>query len=296
MSNDTLSFEIAGGALELVGPTHTINALRPYLMGFPLQPESKPIRVALREYPQPPRQLPRGRIPEVVSTADHDTLHLTDVYKLDLDRVMHRGTLDYFRYGAAFPKEAPKAPWLALKAYFSLHALQSNGLLIHASALNLNSTGIIFAGVSGAGKSTIAGMFPKKTVINDDIVFLSMREDGLYIVSTPFTSTPDIQRRHVEAPAQWGFSLEQGEPLTLTSLSPDKAFRLLLRSTIAPQNQQWETLAFKRSHRFTQHLKWGNIRFPLQPASVVQKIMHLPNNIPPNWTVQEDYKTEEALD
>jgi len=153
---------------------------------------------------------------------------------------------------------------------------------------------MLFAGISGAGKSTIAGMFPKRHIINDDIVLLSQREKGLYIVSTPFTSTPDIQRKHVTALARWGFSLEQGQPLTITPLSSDNAFRLLLRSTITPQNQQWETLAFERSHSFSQYLKWRNIRFPLQPASVAQEIIHLVKGAPPSWTAQEDCKTGEA--
>ena len=294
MKTDALSFEIAGGALELVGPAHTIERLRPYLMGFPLRQGSKPTRVVLREHPELPREAPRGRIPEVLTTAHHDVLHLTDVYKLSLDRAKHRGTLDFFHYGEACPQEPPKAPWLALKAYYSLHALQNKGLLIHASALQIDSVGMLFAGISGAGKSTIAGMFPKRHIINDDIVLLSQREKGLYIVSTPFTSTPDIQRKHVAALARWGFSLEQGQPLTMTPLSPDKAFRLLVRSTIAPRNQQWETLAFERSNTFSQHLNWRHIRFPLQPTSVVKELMHLVTSTPPNWTALEDCKTEEA--
>jgi hypothetical protein len=278
MKTDTLAFEIAGGALELVGPAQTIEKLRPYLTGFPLRQGSKPTRLVLREHPYRSQDPGAELIPEILITTEHTVLRQEELFELKLDHSTNEGTLDYIAYGKSSHQTPPQAPWLSLKTYYSLHALQHHGLLIHASALQLNSVGMFFAGVSGAGKSTIAGMFPPRHMLNDDIMTLFQKEGQLYLASTPFTSTVKIKRQHAMAKAQWGFGLEQSGTLKLRQLSSAEAFRLLLRSTITPKNQDLEVIAFQRSHAFSRQLKWRSISFPLQPSAVVKTITHLLND------------------
>ena len=278
MNKHALSFEIAGGALELVGPAHTVEALRPYLIGFPLRRGNKATRVLLREHPYHSKTASGGLVPQILITSENTVLRQEEFFEFKINHSTNEATLDYITYPKPNHQTPPQAPWLSLKAYYSLHALQHHGLLIHASALQFKSTGVFFAGVSGAGKSTIAGMFPPRHMLNDDIMTLFQKEGQLYLASTPFTSTVKIKRQHATAKAQWGFGLEKSESLKLCKLSSTEAFRLLLRSTITPRNPDLEVIAFQRSHAFSEQLKWRNIRFPLEPSNVVNSITSLINN------------------
>ena len=147
--------------------------------------------------------------------------------------------------------------------------------MVHASAIHLGTTGVFFAGLSGAGKSTIAGMFPANEMINDDIVLLTPVDGELHVVSTPFTSTEGINRHHSSAKAAWGFHLKKSEALSITPLPKSEALRLLLRCTIIPEDPKLEDRAFTRCHDFTQKLNWKTIAFPLEPTRVRQTLNHL---------------------
>ena len=144
--------------------------------------------------------------------------------------------------------------------------------MIHASAIRLGTTGAFFAGLSGAGKSTIAGMFPNNQIINDDIVLLTPVDGQLHVVSTPFTSTEGINRHHSSAKVVLGFHLEKSNTLSIAPLPKSEALRLLLRCTIIPQDPELEERAFARCHDFVQQLPWNTIAFPLKP-SPIRKIL-----------------------
>ncbi len=66
-------------------------------------------------------------------------------------------------------------------------ANHTGGLLIHASGVNDNNRGLLFTGVSGIGKSTMAGLWERAgaTVINDDRLWLHKMAGVWYIFNTP---------------------------------------------------------------------------------------------------------------
>lgn len=68
-----------------------------------------------------------------------------------------------------------------------LHRYQ--GLLIHSSGIILDGEGIIFPGISGVGKTTLAKLWQARegiTVLSDDRVIVRREEEGYFIYGTPW--------------------------------------------------------------------------------------------------------------
>lgn len=73
--------------------------------------------------------------------------------------------------------------------YLARHAL---GAVFHGSAVQYDKEGYLFAGLSGAGKSTISKLWagvPKAKVLNDDKVIVRKESGIFYMYSTPWHGT-----------------------------------------------------------------------------------------------------------
>jgi hypothetical protein len=64
--------------------------------------------------------------------------------------------------------------------------IHSGGLLLHGAALQKNDTGVLFLGLSGAGKSTITRLCEPDICFSDDGVVIKDRADGIYAYRSPF--------------------------------------------------------------------------------------------------------------
>lgn len=76
-------------------------------------------------------------------------------------------------------------PFGPLLTMYLLH--WNNGLLIHASCIVNSNTAYAFTGVSGIGKSTMAGLWNKSghTVINDDRLAIRIINNEAHVFNTP---------------------------------------------------------------------------------------------------------------
>lgn len=64
--------------------------------------------------------------------------------------------------------------------------IKNNGFIIHGSAIEKNHKGIVFAGKSGAGKSTIVSLLKKNyKVLGDDSVIIRKNRGEYYLYQTP---------------------------------------------------------------------------------------------------------------
>jgi len=77
-----------------------------------------------------------------------------------------------------------------LRVTCSLHIIQNNGLLLHASSILRNDSGYVFFGHQNAGKSTIIKLLDGE-VLSDDTTILRPIEKKFFIFSSPFD--PKIQ-------------------------------------------------------------------------------------------------------
>lgn len=82
-------------------------------------------------------------------------------------------------------------------------ALGARGILVHAAGAVLDGRGILLAGVSGAGKTTISRILSghgSYRLLSDDRVVITGGKDGLYIHGTPW-------------PGEGGFARDEAVPL-----------------------------------------------------------------------------------
>ena len=112
---------------------------------------------------------------------------------------------------------------------------QNGGIELHACAMKIDglNIGLIFAGVSGAGKSTITRLWMKKpgvTILSDDRIIVRKRADDYMIYGTPWhgdalgASSESVKIDRI-------YILKQSLVNRITELKPmDATSKLLIRS------------------------------------------------------------------
>ena len=156
----------------------------------------------------------------------------------------------------------------SLKPFISYELLMRGGVLFHASAVVQARQAVLFAGVSGAGKSTIASFYDEAAVVNDDMVALSFDDQGeLWVDATPFTGTLDLQTRPGRFKVERGFLLSKGDSTAVQPISDATAFRGWLRSITAPGGlPEIDELAFAVAKRLQEKLNLQSLTFTAAAA------------------------------
>lgn len=72
-----------------------------------------------------------------------------------------------------------------------------DGLLLHAAAIQRDGEGILFLGLSGAGKSTIAALCTPDVCFSDDGVILKKEGDVVYAYRSPFTQMKHVMNKGI---------------------------------------------------------------------------------------------------
>ena len=110
---------------------------------------------------------------------------------------------------------------------------QGNGVLVHACAVKDGDRGLLFAGTSGAGKSTIADLWNLRenfTILSDDRVIIRKYEGKFWVYGTPWHgsgrfASPD------SVPLTRIYFLKQAPKNQLLALKPVDAYtKMLVRS------------------------------------------------------------------
>lgn len=77
----------------------------------------------------------------------------------------------------------------ALTNFYSSYIVYHNwGLLIHSSCVIENGIAHIFAGQSGAGKSTAARLSQPRDLLSDEATLIKITSDGIQVFNSPFRS------------------------------------------------------------------------------------------------------------
>jgi hypothetical protein len=112
-----------------------------------------------------------------------------------------------------------------------MHYLASRqGILIHAAGIGMNNNGYIFAGRSGAGKTTISKQFVAKnyeSLLSDDRVIVRKIDDELRVFGTPWPGEGRIAS-NTSLPLAGIFFLSHGDSNMIEELKPQKALEKLL--------------------------------------------------------------------
>lgn len=148
------------------------------------------------------------------------------------------GVIDLAARTAAVHVPEPRLAASALEralTYILMQALPRThaGLLIHGAGIVLGGSGYLFAGPSGAGKTTVAGLAEGVgEVLSDENVVARLGGGGVELYSTPFwgQSTPSERVRRVKrrVPLAGIYMLEHAPDFALTPLRPAEAVAALL--------------------------------------------------------------------
>jgi hypothetical protein len=121
-----------------------------------------------------------------------------------------------------------------LRIVHSILLAKEGGFLVHAASAVRNGRAFIFAGVSGAGKTTISRLAPKDaTLLTDEISYVRKQEDGSYSAfGTPFTGELAKLGENVQAPLAALYLLKQGPENRIDAVSGIDATRALLSNIL----------------------------------------------------------------
>src|SRR6266516_7768334 len=98
-----------------------------------------------------------------------------------------------------------------LRIVHSLVLAGQGGLLVHAASVVRNGRAFLFAGVSGAGKTTLSRLAPPDATLLTDEISYVRREDGEYVAyGTPFAGELAKAGENVRAPIGALYLLAQG--------------------------------------------------------------------------------------
>ncbi len=120
-----------------------------------------------------------------------------------------------------------------LRIVHTLVLAKQGGLLLHSASAVRNGKAFLFAGVSGAGKTTISSLAPADaTLLTDEISYVRPQDGGYTAFGTPFTGELAKLGENVSAPVAALYLLVQGSENRIDPVAPGDAARSLLANIL----------------------------------------------------------------
>ena len=120
-----------------------------------------------------------------------------------------------------------------LRIVHSLVVSRQGGFLMHSASAIRNGKAFLFAGVSGAGKTTISRLAPAEaTLLTDEISYVRKSDTGYTAFGTPFTGELAKLGENVSAPISALYLLAQGPENRIDPIPPGEATRSLLANVL----------------------------------------------------------------
>ncbi len=120
-----------------------------------------------------------------------------------------------------------------LRIIHSLVLAEEGGFLVHAASGVRNDRAFIFAGVSGAGKTTMSRLAPPDAILlTDEISYIRRSASGYHAYGTPFTGELARLGTNVKAPLEALYFLEKGPDNRVVPASEPDAAHALIRNIL----------------------------------------------------------------
>jgi hypothetical protein len=120
-----------------------------------------------------------------------------------------------------------------LRIVHTLILAPRGGFLVHAASAIRHDRAFLFAGISGAGKTTISRLAPPDAVLlTDEISYVRREGDSYRACGTPFAGELARVGENQAAPLAVLFLLEKGSANRIEDLDKVTATRLLLRNIL----------------------------------------------------------------
>ncbi len=136
-------------------------------------------------------------------------------------------------YGHIRQSCSPYAIDCVLRIVHSLILARQGGFLVHAASAIRGGKAFLFAGVSGAGKTTISRLAPPDATLLTDEISYVRREGSRYIAcGTPFAGELARVGENKSAPLGAVFLLEKGQQNRIEPIGATDAVQRLLRNIL----------------------------------------------------------------
>jgi hypothetical protein len=170
-------------------------------------------------------------IADPVAVSDQDARVRRCGRRWHIDRGDFHAELDpATRHGWVRQAMNPYAIDTVLRIAHSLVLAEEGGFLLHSASALRNGRAFLFAGVSGAGKTTISRLAPRDAaVLTDEISYVRRVGPGYRAYGTPFAGELARAGENLSAPLETLFFLEQGPVHRLEPVDQRVAARALLR-------------------------------------------------------------------
>jgi hypothetical protein len=120
-----------------------------------------------------------------------------------------------------------------LRIVHTLLLAREGGFLVHAASAVRNGRAFLFAGVSGAGKTTISRLAPPDvSVLTDEISYVTRQEDKYVAFGTPFAGELARVGVNLRAPIAALYLLAQGNENKIEAVDAASAIRALMESIL----------------------------------------------------------------
>jgi len=120
-----------------------------------------------------------------------------------------------------------------LRIVHTLVLAREGGFLLHSASAIRNGRAFLFAGGSGAGKTTISRLAPPDaTLLTDEISYVRKRGDGYIAYGTPFTGELAKIGENVWAPVAALYLLRHGSENRIEPVALSEAARSLLANVL----------------------------------------------------------------
>lgn len=177
--------------------------------------------------------VPSSRLPGA-DDADVDLSVVFEGNRWILERGDFHAELDPgLRRGDIRLAASPYAIDAAFRVVHSLLLAKQGGLLVHASSAVKNGKAFLFAGVSGAGKTTISRLAPPDaTLLTDEISYIRREGDGYVAYGTPFAGELAKPGENIRAPLAALYLLKQGPENRIDAVGAADATRAVLECVL----------------------------------------------------------------
>jgi hypothetical protein len=144
------------------------------------------------------------------------------------------------RRGVVWQRRSAYALDSLLRILYTLILAERGGFLLHAASIIRNGRAQLFAGQSGAGKTTICRLAPPDAIfLTDEISFVRPVEDTYCAFGTPFYGELAMPGENTFAPVAALYLLEHAAEDQVDEVAPRHALTQLLRNILlfAPESE-----------------------------------------------------------
>jgi hypothetical protein len=160
-----------------------------------------------------------------------------------------------------------------LRIVHTLVLARDHGLLLHAASAIRNGKAFLFAGVSGAGKTTISRLAPADVILLTDEISYVRREGAGYIAfGTPFAGELAKVGENVFAPVEALYLLAKGPENRIETVPSGEAARSLLANLLFfAKEEHFVQAAFHAAFEFVSRIPV--LRLTFAPDSRVWELI-----------------------